>query len=43
MTGSLLVLSAWAVVGSAVTLLAAAFRTGPRTSAPAGATAAEPS
>lgn len=43
MTGSLLVLSAWAVVGSAVTLLAAAFRTGPRTSTPAGATAAEPS
>ncbi|MFG2454925.1 DUF3533 domain-containing protein [Streptomyces sp. NPDC048512] len=43
MTGSLLVLSAWAVAGSAVTLLAAAFRTRPRAGAPAGATAAEPS
>ncbi|MER5384538.1 DUF3533 domain-containing protein [Streptomyces sp. NPDC002688] len=38
MTGSMLVLSAWAVAGSAVTLLAAAFRARPH-SAPAGASA----
>ncbi|MEW2163085.1 DUF3533 domain-containing protein [Streptomyces sp. NPDC007084] len=42
MTGAMLVLSVWAVVGSAVALLAAEFRTRNRTSAPAGTAAPEP-